>query len=75
MFMPVFPCNFYRVGFTKSLQYMLFLALPSILIIFLKVVSFCKFPSRCKNIQSYHFIELPHFQHVPLHKDTESDAI
>ena len=37
---------FYRAGFTESLQDMLFLALPCILIIFLKVVSFCKFPSR-----------------------------
>ena len=41
------PPNFYRAGFALFLQDMLSLALPCILIIFLKVVSFSKFPMHC----------------------------
>jgi len=40
------PPNFYRAGPDKSLQELLFLALPCILIIFLNIVSLCKFSSR-----------------------------
>ena len=54
-----FRWQFYRAGFTKSLQAMPFLALPSILTIIWEVVSFCKFPNRCQNIQAYHFVEFP----------------
>ena len=56
---------------TLFLQDMLSLALPCILIMVSKAVSFSKFPM---NSPPYPFVDFPHFQYVPLHKDTECEA-